>query len=56
MSVRRKMEWDLSKSIFGVSLGKLGTNEAYVTGHGRDVFGLQPGLVRAQYPIRGPLS
>ena len=28
------MEWDLSKSISGVSLGKLGMNEAYaaVTG------------------------
>ena len=40
MSVRRTMEWDLSKSISGVSLGKLGINEAYTAGHGNDVFGL----------------
>ena len=45
------MEWDLSKSISGVSLGKLGANEAYSAGHGKDVFGLHPRLVRAEYPI-----
>ena len=45
------MEWDLSKSISGVSLGKLGANEAYPAGHGRDVLGLHLGLVRAKYPI-----
>jgi len=50
-SVRRVMEWDLSKSISGVSLGKLGANEAYSAGHGKDVFGLHPRLVRAEYPI-----
>jgi len=50
MSVRRTIEWDLSKSFFSVSLGKLGMNEAYSAGHGEDVFGLQPGLVRAKYP------
>jgi len=33
MSVCRAMEWDLSKSIFDVSLGKLGMNEAYTTSH-----------------------
>ena len=44
------MEWDLSKSISGVSLGKLGANEAYPAGHGRDVFELHPELVRAKYP------
>jgi len=49
-SVHRAMEWDLSKSISGVSLGKLGANEAYPAGQGRDVFGLHPGLVRAEYP------
>ena len=40
--VRRVMEWDLSKSISGVSLGKLGVNEAYPTSHGKDVFALYP--------------
>ena len=39
MSVRHAMEWDLSKSISGVSLGKLGVNEAYDVAHGRDVSG-----------------
>jgi len=32
-----------------VSLGKLGANEAYAACHRRDVFGLHPGLVRAEY-------
>ena len=32
-------------------LGKLGANEAYPVGHGKDVFGLYPGLVRVKYPI-----
>jgi len=49
-SVRHAMEWDLSKSASGVSLGKLGANEVYPAGHGKDVFGLYPGLVRAKYP------
>ena len=40
ISVHHTMEWDLSKSISGVSLGKLGVSEAYATGHRRDVFGL----------------
>ena len=38
------------KSISGVSPGKLGANEAYPVGHGKDVFGLYPGLIRAEYP------
>ena len=46
-SVHRAMEWDLSKSISGMSLGKLGVNEAYSAGHGSDVFGLHPILVKA---------
>jgi len=49
MSVHRVMEWNLSKFISGVSLGKLGIKEAYLAGHGKDVFGLYPGLVRAEY-------
>jgi len=36
------------QDFFGVSLTKLDTNEAYTTGHGRDIFGLQPRLVRAE--------
>ena len=27
-------------------------NEAYSAGHGRDMLGLQPRLVRAEYPMR----
>ena len=51
MSIRHAMEWDLSKSISDVSLGKLGANEAYAAGHGRDIFWLHPRLDRAEYPI-----
>ena len=50
MSVHRAMEWDLSQFVSGVSLSKLGAKEAYPTGHGKDVFSLFPGLVRAEYP------
>jgi len=51
MLVRRAIEWDFSKFISSVSLGKLGANKAYAVGHGRDVFGLHPELVRAaEYP------
>ena len=49
-SVHRAMEWDLSQSISGISLGKLGVKEAYPADHVKDVFGLYPGLVRAEYP------
>ena len=49
MSVCRAIELELSKSISGVSLGKLGANEAYIVGHERDVLGLHSGLVRAEY-------
>ena len=48
--VRRVMEWDLSKTISGVSLGKLGVNEAYPAGHKKNVFGLFPEIIRAEYP------
>ena len=50
MSVRRTMDWKLVKPISRVSLGKIGAREAFTVGHGRDVLGLQPGLVRAKYP------
>ena len=33
-----------------MSLDKLGAKEAYPAGHGKDVFGLYPELVRAEYP------
>ena len=44
------MEWDLSRFVFSVSLGRLGAKEAYSASHGKDVFGLFFGLVRAEYP------
>ena len=50
MSVHRAMEWELYKFVSSVSLGKLGTKEAYPVGHGKDMFGLFPGLVRSEYP------
>ena len=49
MSVHRMMEWDLSRFVSSVSLGKLGTKEAYSVCHRKDVFGLFPGLVRSEY-------
>jgi len=50
MSMRRTMDWKLVKPIFRVSLGKIGARRAFTVGHGRDVLGLQPYLVRAEYP------
>ena len=38
MSVHRAMEWDLSRFVSSVSLGKLGTKDAYPAGHRKDVF------------------
>ena len=43
------MDWELIKSLSGVSLGKIGANTAYPAGHGREVVGLQPGLVISEY-------
>ena len=34
----------------GVSLGRLGAKEIHSAGHGKEVFGLFPGLVRSEYP------
>ena len=45
MSVHRTMDWELVKTIFRVSLGKIGVNDVYTVGHGREVLG----LVRAEY-------
>ena len=50
MSVRRTMEWDLFRFVFGMSLGRLGAKEVYPASHGKDVFGLFSGLVRPEYP------
>ena len=50
MSVCWTMDWELVRPISGVTLGKIGAREAFTVGHGRDVLGLQPGLVRAEYP------
>ena len=46
MSVHQTMDWELVKTIFRVSLGKIGDNDVYTVGHGREVLG----LVRAKYP------
>ena len=50
MSMRLTIDWELVKPIFRVSLGKIGARRAFTVGHGRDVLGLQPYLVRAEYP------
>ena len=44
------MDWDLSRFISGVSLGRLGAKEVYSAGHGKDIFGLFSGLIRPEYP------
>ena len=50
MSVHRAIDWDLSRFVSGVSLGRLGAKEIHSAGHGKEVFGLFPGLVRSEYP------
>ena len=50
MSIHRAMEWDLARPISGVSLGILGTKNVHSGGHGKEIFGLFPGLVRHEYP------
>ena len=50
MSVYRTMEWDLSRFVSDMSLGRLGAKEVYSAGQGKDVFGLFPELVRPEYP------
>jgi len=50
MSMCRTMDWELVRPFSRVTLGKIGAHEAYTIGHGRDVLGLQPSLVRAEYP------
>ena len=32
-------------------MGKIGAHEAYTVGNGRNMLGLQPGLVKAEYPM-----
>ena len=39
----------MAYSLAGISLGKIGANTAYPAGHGREVIGLQPGLVISEY-------
>jgi len=50
MSVCRTMDRELVKPISAVTLGKIGAREAFIVGHGRNVLGLQPSLVKAEYP------
>ena len=50
MSVHRAMDWDLSWFVSDVSLSRLGAKEVHSAGHGKDVFGLFPELVRPEYP------
>ena len=50
MAVHRAMDWDLSRFVSGISLGRLGAKEVHSAGHGKDVFGLFFRLVRPEYP------
>ena len=43
------MDWELAKSLSGVSLGKIGANVTYTASHCREVIGLQLELVRGEY-------
>ena len=52
MSVHQTVDWKLVNPIFRVFLGKIGVHDVYTVGHGRDMLGLQPKLVRAEYLIR----
>ena len=49
MSACQTMDRELAKSISGVILSKIDACEAFTVGHGRDVLGLQSGLVGAKY-------
>ena len=51
MSVYRAMKWELTRSVPSVSLGILGARKVHPAGHGREVFGLFPGLLRSEYPV-----
>jgi len=37
--------------LLGISLRKIGANNAYPTGHSRELIEIQPGLVSFEYPI-----
>ena len=50
MSVHHMMDWDLSRFVSGVSLGRLCAKEVYSAGNGKNIFGLFLGLVRPEYP------
>jgi len=52
MSVRQTMDWELVKPILRASLGKIDARETFTVGHGRDVLGLQPDLVRDEFLTR----
>ena len=47
MSVHRAMEWDLTRSASGVSLGIIDAKRIHSGGHGKEVFGLFFGLIRS---------
>jgi len=45
------MEWELTKEQSGVFLGRISHHTAILAGHGRNVVGLLPVLLKAEYPI-----
>ena len=50
LSLRRQMDWELTKEKPDVAIGKISNHTTFSAGHGRDVVGLQPGLLRLEYP------
>ena len=44
------MDRELTKSLSGFSLWKIGNNTPYLACHGKEMAKLQPGSLRAKYP------
>ena len=51
ISLYQSIEWELTKKQSGVFLGQISHHTAIPTGHGRNVVGLLPGSLKAEYPI-----
>ena len=51
MSLHRSMEWELTKEQSGVSLGRISHHTAIPAGHIKNIIGLLPSSLKAEYPI-----
>jgi len=50
VSIRRQMDWDLTRELDGVTIGRITRHGAQRAGHGRSIDGMYPGLVGESYP------